>query len=68
MDIVEIDEAMVRVAQDQFNFHPTNRLNVITMDGVKFIDNLASSGIFLIQNILSFISNIFVLLYFHGKN
>ena len=38
---VEIDEAIVRVAKDQFGFNTTERLQVINEDGIEFINNFA---------------------------
>ena len=38
---IEIDEAIVRVAKDQFGFNTTERLKVINEDGIEFINNFA---------------------------
>ena len=44
IDVLEIDEAIVRVAKDQFGFHTSERLNVVSGDGQKYIENCANSG------------------------
>jgi len=42
--VVELDPAIVRVAQDQFGFKPDDRLTVSTQDGIEYIKDLAQSG------------------------
>lgn len=42
--VVELDPAIVRVAQDQFGFKPDDRLTVSTQDGIEFIKDLSMSG------------------------
>ena len=39
--MVEIDEAITRVAKDQFGFVPSDKLKVINEDGLNFIDSYA---------------------------
>ena len=38
---VEIDEAITRVAKDQFGFAPSERLKVVNEDGLEFINSFA---------------------------
>ena len=42
IDTVEIDEAIVRVASEHFEFKTNERLNVITNDGIKYIQDYPS--------------------------
>ena len=44
MKVVEIDDAIVRVAKDQFGFNPGERLQVETADGIQFLEKYADSG------------------------
>ena len=37
LDLVEIDEAVVRVAEDYFNFEATDKMNVVVADGRVFV-------------------------------
>ena len=41
---VEIDEAITRVAKDQFGFAPSERLKVVNEDGLEFIESLAKQS------------------------
>ena len=41
--VVEIDSAIVRVAQDQFSFHPDDRLTVSTSCGLQYINDTADT-------------------------
>ena len=44
VDVVELDPAIVRVATEHFDFKPNERLNVITCDGLTYINNLATES------------------------
>ena len=41
LTVLEIDEAIIRVAKDQFGFQDSDRLKVEHADGLEFIENLA---------------------------
>ena len=41
MTAVEIDEAITRVAKDQFGFNSSDRLKVVNQDGIEFIEKFA---------------------------
>lgn len=44
IDVVEIDPAMVRVATQYFNFHPSSRVHVAIEDGRVFVKRAISRG------------------------
>ena len=39
MDVVEIDEAIIRVAKDQFGFKTSDSSRVFHKDGIEFVEN-----------------------------
>ena len=46
LTVVEIDEAIIRVAKDQFGFNAgssSNKIKVVQEDGIKYIEKLASN-------------------------
>lgn len=45
ISVVEIDDAIIRVAKDQFGFIESERLKVIHKDGIDYINDLAAEGI-----------------------
>ena len=53
LSVVEIDEAIIRVAKDQFGFNTSDRLNVVKEDGIAYIKRIAAeSSEFLILDFL----------------
>jgi len=45
IDVVEIDEAIVSVATDWFNFTASDRLRVSVADGLEYIRHLERTGV-----------------------
>merc|ERR1712002_1193261 len=43
-NVVELDQAIVRVAMDQFNFNIDDRLTVDTQDGIDFIQDISHTS------------------------
>ena len=45
LTVVEIDEAIIRVAKDQFGFNAgsSNKIKVVQEDGIKYIEKLSSN-------------------------
>jgi spermidine synthase len=39
MDVVEIDDAIIRVAKDQFGFKTSDKTKVFHEDGIQFVQN-----------------------------
>ena len=44
IDVVEIDEAIVSVATDWFNFTTDDQLRISVADGLEYIQQLGHSG------------------------
>ncbi len=39
LDVVEIDDAIIRVAKDQFGFKTSDKTKVFHEDGIQFVEN-----------------------------
>ena len=44
MSVVEIDDAIIRVAKDQFGFSSNEKTKVFHQDGIHFVENYDHAG------------------------